>query len=130
MMTPLLCLVTAMFFEARDQSITGMEMVAEVIMNRVEHPSFPDTVCDVVYERKQFSFANEGHASMYDYQEPEDRMARYTALGVALRYLQGDRLGSTSTHYHKTTVSPEWKSEFVLDGKVEDHIFYTCYENC
>jgi spore germination cell wall hydrolase CwlJ-like protein len=129
-MTPLLCLVTAMFFEARDQPITGMEMVAEVIMNRVEHPSFPDTVCDVVYERKQFSFANKGYASLYDYQEPDDRKAARLAREIALRYLQGDRLGSTSTHYHKVTVSPEWKYEFVLDGKVEDHIFYTCYENC
>lgn len=129
-MTPLLCLVTAMFFEARDQPITGMEMVAEVIMNRVEHPSFPDTVCDVVYERKQFSFANKGYVSLYDYQEPDDRRAAKLAREIALRYLQGDRLGSTSTHYHKVTVSPEWKYEFVLDGKVEDHIFYTCYENC
>lgn len=129
-MTPLLCLMSAIFFEARDQPITGMELVAEVVMNRVEHSSFPDTVCDVVYEQGQFSFANDGYVSMYDHDDPEDRTARHIAREVALAYLNGDRLGSTSTHYHTTSVAPEWKYEFAVNGKVGEHIFYTCYENC
>jgi N-acetylmuramoyl-L-alanine amidase len=129
-MTPLLCLMSAIFFEARDQTVSGMEMVAEVVMNRVEHPDFPDDVCDVVYSPSQFSFANNGYKSLYEYQEPLDREARVVAREVALAFLDGHRLGATSTHYHTQAVAPRWRKHFVLDGRVGDHVFYTCYENC
>jgi len=129
-MTPLLCLMSAVFFEARDQPPTGMEMVAEVVMNRVDNPNFPDGVCEVVYSPSQFSFANDGYKSLYEYQEPLDKEAAVVAREVALAYLDGHRLGSSSTHYHTQAVAPWWKYEFTLDGRVGDHIFYTCYENC
>jgi len=132
MMTELMCLATAIFFEARDQPITGQEMVAEVILNRVEHSRFPNSVCDVVYQERAFSFTHDGLSDdMSAYQGYQDTLARELALKLASDYLErGNRLGATSTHYHATFVSPFWADVFVVDGVFGDHVFYTCRGYC
>ncbi len=54
------CLATALYFEARGEGIKGQAAVAEVILNRVESPQFPRTVCGVVNQSNgrgcQFSY--------------------------------------------------------------------------
>ena len=132
MMTEAVCLATAIFFEARDQPITGQEMVAEVVLNRVEHSRFPDTVCDVVYQERAFSFTHDGLSDdMGAYQGYQDTIARELALKLASDYLErNSRLGATSTHYHATFVSPFWADVFVVDGVFGDHVFYTCKGYC
>ena len=42
------CLAEAMYYEARDQGSLGMLAVGIVIQNRVDHPRYPDTICEVV----------------------------------------------------------------------------------
>ena len=59
-MTPMMCLAAAIFFEARDQPLDGMMGVADVVMNRVESDRWPDDVCSVVYQSRQFSFTHDG----------------------------------------------------------------------
>ena len=46
------CLAENIYFEARNQSIPGQIAVALVVLNRVEHPNFPNTVCGVVKQTK------------------------------------------------------------------------------
>ena len=54
-MTPLMCLAAAVFFESRSEPLEGQRAVAEVVMTRVESPRWPDEICAVVFQRKQFS---------------------------------------------------------------------------
>jgi spore germination cell wall hydrolase CwlJ-like protein len=54
------CLAVAVFFESRSQPIEGQYAVAEVVMNRVESDRWPNTICDVVFQDKQFSFTHDG----------------------------------------------------------------------
>ena len=49
------CLATAVWHEARGESVAGQMAVAHVIMNRVRSERYPDTVCEVVYQPYQFS---------------------------------------------------------------------------
>ncbi len=65
----LLCLTTAIYYEAASEPDAGQRAVAQVILNRVRHPAFPATVCGVVYQGPhsggaptacQFSFACDG----------------------------------------------------------------------
>ena len=128
MITPAtICLATAIFFEARDQPIFGQHMVAEVVMNRVEHPDFPDSVCSVVYESRQFSFTHDGLSDNPKKHTSEiDRRAYKRAVEIASMFLQGGRVGTSSTHYHTTSVAPFWSKVYQVDGKAGDHIFYTC----
>jgi len=131
-MTPIMCMATAIFFEARDQQITGQELVAEVIINRVEHERFPDDVCSVVYQPKAFSFTHDGKSDDMDhYQGHQDTIAKGLAVELASDYLVGGkRLGATSTHYHTLEVSPFWADAFLVDGVFGDHVFYTCEGYC
>ena len=49
------CLMRAMYFESIRSSKEGLLAVGTVVMNRVESPKFPSTVCGVVGQRKQFA---------------------------------------------------------------------------
>ncbi len=42
------CLTEALYFEARGESLSGVVAVAEVILNRVDSPDYPNSVCAVV----------------------------------------------------------------------------------
>ncbi len=120
MMTPLLCLATCIYFEARGESLSGQRAVASVILNRKEDSRYPNTVCGVVWEPKQFSFTHDGKPEkMYEVE------ARETAMQVAEEALQGNGLNITSTHYHSHKVMPYWKTHYKLDGRVGNHLFYT-----
>ena len=48
--TTLLCLALNMYFEARSEPIAGQIAVAEVTLNRVASPHYPNTVCEVVLQ--------------------------------------------------------------------------------
>lgn len=41
--------------EAEGETELGKRLVIDTILNRIDHPSFPDTVYDVVYQPNQFS---------------------------------------------------------------------------
>jgi len=119
-MTPLLCLATAIYFEARGENHDGQMAVAQVVVNRMVDDRYPDTICGVVWEPKQFSFTHDGKPEkMYEVE------ARETAMQVAEEALQGNGLNITSTHYHSTGVKPYWRKHYKLDGRVDNHYFYT-----
>ena len=127
MITTTICLAAAIFFEARSEPIFAQHMVAEVILNRVEHSSFPDDVCSVVYEDKQFSFTHDGKSDDPEVHTSEiDRRAYNKAVEIASMFLDGYEVGSSSTHYHTTSVKPSWSKVYKRDGMAGDHIFYTC----
>ena len=56
------CLANGIYFEARSESVRGQAAVAQVILNRVRNPTYPNSICGVVYQndswfnRCQFSF--------------------------------------------------------------------------
>ena len=128
MMTPsIVCLAAAIFFEARDQPIQGQMAVADVVMNRVESPRWPDEICAVVFQPSQFSFTHDGKSDSYRKYTSNvgDRQAIDVAEEIAKSVIKGARLGLTSTHYHATYVSPYWRKQYHLDGRIGDHVFYT-----
>lgn len=133
--TELSCLALAIYFEARGESPLGRLAVGRVVLNRVDSDTFPDTICDVVYEnaeranRCQFSFACDG--------EPEnisERAAWRDALDRAEELIEcaaacPDRSPTTtplwqSTHYHADYVSPDWAWEMLGTGQIGQHFFY------
>lgn len=119
-----LCLATAIFFEGRNQSVDGQRAIAEVIMNRVADSQWPDTICGVVNQRKQFSFTHDGMSDdPTQYIEPTawrlaQTIADETMAGIGM-------IGLTSTHYHTTAVHPSWLHSLKLDGQIGDHLFYS-----
>jgi len=121
------CLAVAVFFESRSQPIEGQYAVAEVVMNRVESDRWPNTICGVVFQDQQFSFTHDGasdHIHKYT-DNPIDWRAALMARTVALDVFGRGDTSITSTHYHNLSVLPSWAKEYLKDGRIGDHIFYT-----
>ena len=54
------CLATAVYFEARGESLEGQLAVARVVMNRASSERYPPDWCGVVKQHAQFSFVRHG----------------------------------------------------------------------
>lgn len=50
-------LAMVVYRECRGQERDGQKAVVEVVLNRVRNPEFPNTIKDVVYQKKQFACA-------------------------------------------------------------------------
>lgn len=121
------CLTQGIYYEAALESTEGQEAVAQVILNRVRDPNYPNTICGVVFEGAerntgcQFSFTCDGALS----QAPVG-WAWERARTVALRSLAGHvatKVG-TATHYHADYVHPWWSPTLAKITQIGAHIFY------
>jgi Cell Wall Hydrolase len=121
------CLAEAVYYESRGETFAGQSAVAEVIMNRVNHRVYPDTICGVVYEGSerttgcQFSFTCDGSLN----RSPRGRAWRRSQL-VAEHVAIGFAPPRTrrATHYHTTAVNPHWSGSLVQTGQIGTHVFY------
>ena len=120
------CLTQAVYFEARGETPRGQAAVAQVVLNRVANPSFPKTVCGVVFQGAathgcQFSFACDGSMTRDRETDAWDR-----ARQVAERALSGvvvANIGS-ATHFHTLSVQPDWGPQMLRVAQVGLHVFY------
>ena len=115
------CLASAVYFESKGEPLEGQLAVAEVILNRVESPKFPDTICGVVKQRSQFSFVHGGHIPS----APTSSHAWRTAVAIALiaKNDLADSAVSTALFFHATYVRPGWRG-LTRMASVGNHIFY------
>lgn len=86
--------------EARGEEYLGQVTVGAVILNRIEHPSFPDTLSGVVYQRGAFSCLDDGQ-----FYEPIDDSA-YRAARDALNGL--DPSGGAIYYYNPAKATNKW----------------------
>lgn len=70
----LACLVWA---EAENQDLYGKELVADVVLNRMDSSRFPDTIREVIFEKYQFSAVENGRLDKAYYNVTQDC---YTAV--------------------------------------------------
>lgn len=125
------CLANAIYFEARSESLKGQAAVAQVVLNRVRNPAYPNNICGVVYQndswynRCQFSFACDGKKDrITDGQSYE--VAKEIAMAVTAGKIFIPEIGS-STHYYATYVRPGWARSMQKMKKIGLHIFYRTY---
>lgn len=125
------CLATGIYFEARGENLRGQAAVAQVILNRVRNPAYPNTICGVVYQndgwrnRCQFSFACDGIPDRVN--SPQNyKVAEQIAMATTAGKIFIDEVGS-ATHYHATYVNPRWAHTMQKMKKIGLHIFYRTY---
>jgi len=122
------CLTEGIYFEARGEPELGQAAVAQVILNRVRNPAYPNTICGVVYHNKhlrnrcQFSFACDGIPDRV-----YSKRAWKTAERIAKKVTEGDlwieEVGD-STHYYANYVRPRWASAMKKMETIGAHLFY------
>lgn len=125
--TALKCLTEAVYYEAANEPLQGRRAVAQVVLNRVRHPGYPNSVCGVVYQGSerwtgcQFSFTCDGSLV----RAPLRRLW-LEAEAVATAALAGfvEKSVGTATHYHADYVLPKWAFQLGKIDQIGRHIFY------
>ncbi len=123
----LTCLTQAVYFEAASEPDGGQRAVAQVVLNRMAHPSYPKSVCGVVFQGSerttgcQFSFTCDGALRRKPvalfWKRAED-VARAALGGYVYAPV------SVSTHYHTFAVHPYWADSLNFIGQIGAHRFY------
>jgi spore germination cell wall hydrolase CwlJ-like protein len=122
------CLAQAVYYEARSESENGQRAVAQVVLNRVLHPSWPNSVCGVVYQGPmragggcQFTFTCDGSLGTRPYGPNWTEAQR-----IAMEALGGRTYAPVglSTHYHTNAVFPSWAPRLTKTAVIGAHIFY------
>jgi spore germination cell wall hydrolase CwlJ-like protein len=120
----IICLATAVYFEARGEPLVGQVAVAKVVMNRVKDERHPKTVCDVVRFRVKatcaFSFMCDKEKLVVN-----DMNAWRSSVNIASLVFNGKLTDPTNgaTHFHAKTMQPKW-SNVQVTAKIGNHIFY------
>lgn len=122
------CLASAIYYEAAQESDAGQRAVAQVVLNRVAHISYPNTVCGVVYQGSerptgcQFTFTCDGSLARRPSALQWARAMR--AAEAALTGSVAEEVGR-ATHYHADYVVPYWASSLLKTATIGRHIFYS-----
>lgn len=122
------CLAQAIYYEARSESEDGQRAVAQVVLNRVRHPAWPNSVCGVVYQGPmragggcQFSFTCDNSMRV-----PPSGASWAQAQRIAAEMLAGRVFAPVglSTFYHANYVMPGWAPRLLKTATIGAHIFY------
>lgn len=119
----LFCMAKNIYHEAGNQSRLGKFAVAQVTINRMKNPLWRDTICGVVFEPYQFSWANNRSIR---WTTPRASEAWRESREVAREALtHGFRVKGMedAVYYHATYVSPNWRNVDRL-VRIGAHIFY------
>ena len=131
------CLAKNIYFEAGNQPLAGKVAVAHVVFNRMEHSSYPQDICGVVYQARwrenwkgeqvpirhqcQFSWFCDGKSD-----EPLDTDTFFESYNIAQDIIMGKYpyITEGATHYHSVMVEPYWAETLNETVQIQHHIFY------
>ncbi|QAY85709.1 Cell Wall Hydrolase [Pseudomonas arsenicoxydans] len=120
------CLARSIYWEAKGKDTADMEAVANVVMNRLGHEGFPDTVCAVVKQgsetkKCQFSWWCDGRPDTAQ-EETQYALAKEIARKALNKQLP-DRTGG-AMYFHDRTVKPDWAKEYIKTAEIGMFKFY------
>ena len=101
--------------EARGESYEGQVAVGAVVMNRIAHPSFPNTLSGVIYQRGAFSCLDDGQ-----FDEPVAQSAYAAARDAMNGY---DPTGGAIYYFNHVTATSKWIWSSPLIVQIGKHRF-------
>lgn len=134
MTSAVFCLALAIYHEARGEPAVGQAMVAYVVLNRATWK--PTKVCDTVFARKQFSFANgkvrktKWGWALHESLRPKNAKAWgfSQVLARAALHLPPAKternISKGAKFYHAKRVRPDWAKSMQKVAHVGNHVFY------
>ena len=120
------CLARSIYWEAKGGASADMEAVASVVMNRLGHEGFPDTVCAVVKQGSekhacQFSWWCDGRSDQAEEDTPY-AIAKEIARKALNQQLTDRTRGAM--YFHGKNVSPDWAKEYIKTAETGKFLFY------
>ncbi|MEH6757119.1 MAG: cell wall hydrolase [Parasphingorhabdus sp.] len=114
------CLAGTVYFESKGERLAGQLAVARVVLARAASSRFPDSVCGVVYQRKQFSFIRGGKMPRIN------KTNHHWQNAVAIsKIAMNDAWKSPvegALFFHARYVSPGWRLQRM--ATIDNHVFY------
>lgn len=101
--------------EARGESYLGQVAIGAVVLNRVVHPSFPDTVAGVIFENGAFNAVADGQFNL----SPDD--SSYKAASAALDGI--DPTGGAIYYYNPQKSKNQWIRKRKVVTTIGNHVF-------
>lgn len=115
----LVCLAKAVLHESRGEPRQGQLAVAQVIMNRVESPRFPNSICGVIYQPRQFSnirsFTPRRSGAMWE---------RAVEIAIDARNDVSDPVVGEALYFHAARIRPAFTNRLSRVARIGNHIFY------
>jgi spore germination cell wall hydrolase CwlJ-like protein len=121
------CLTDNVYFEARNEPISGQIAVVLVTLNRVSDKRWPKSICSVVWQKSQFSWTIDGKSD-----KPRNKrtwLVIYNLVNKVYYNNMDNKLPTeykkfNATHYHANYVNPKWNKNLKKVKVVGAHIFY------
>ncbi|MBQ2945389.1 MAG: cell wall hydrolase [Clostridia bacterium] len=101
--------------EARGEPYEGQVAVGAVVLNRVKHPSFPNTVAGVIYQKGAFDTVADGQINL----EPTDSAYRAAQDAMA----GADPTGGCIYFYDPRYTSNKYMLSLAISYRVGNHVF-------
>lgn len=124
------CLKNALYYEARSEGTAGILAVASVIQNRKDHKDYPDGYCEVIQQRRQFSYIllhKPDIESLEGRLKASDKVAYWYISDVAESMVEGyfePTLPSNVIYYATTKISNAWIKTKKIYTTIGNHRFY------
>ena len=121
------CLTQNIYFESANQPIRGQYAVAKVTLNRMMDERWPNTICEVVWQPKQFSWTHDGKPDRPGNTKDEILVWKRTeeiAYKAIKLWRQGYDETKGAVYFHATYVKPAWRKRVTKTIQIQDHIFY------
>jgi hypothetical protein len=118
------CIATAVYFEARGESVEGQLAVAKVIMNRAASGKYPASWCSVVTQPWQFSFVNPHTGQLPAVDAQSAAWARAQGVTRVAMANVVPTLSNDVLWYHANYVAPSWGHRLSMATRIGAHIFY------
>lgn len=131
------CLAQNIYFEAKSESQAGQIAVGQVVLNRVEHRKYPNTICEVIQQgptynwtedfpvrhKCQFSWYCDGKSDKIRNQDAWYQAKQIASALISMRDMVPN-IVEDATHYHAHYVNPHWASKLEKVTRIDSHIFY------
>ncbi|MBB3103063.1 cell wall hydrolase [Azomonas macrocytogenes] len=120
------CLSRTIYWEAKGEASLNMEAVANVVMNRLGHEGFPNTICEVVKQGSeqgacQFSWWCDGRSDHVEEDAPYT-LAKEIARKALNRQLTDRTDGAL--YFHDRKVVPDWATKYIKTAETGKFLFY------
>ena len=117
------CGAQNVYFESQGEPSLGMVAVSQVVLNRVKNKKWPDTICQVVWQDKQFSWTHDGKSDKIPLLSKYQRRIWMKSVYMFLIAHTEKDVTNGATHYHNTSVSPWWTKDMIVTAHIGNHIF-------
>jgi spore germination cell wall hydrolase CwlJ-like protein len=125
------CMSEAIYHEARGESSRGQRAVAAVILNRVAHPAYPSSVCDVVYQQTKTRGGSKVCQFSWVCQQSQKRPNKESDLwqrvsNTAYQMINGHLSTPVgrALNFHATGMTPKWARDDRRVAIIGNHAFY------